>query len=33
VIGVVDGASPRGVEDDAARAARRAFLRKIGYKH
>lgn len=32
VVGVVDGASPRGVEDDAARAARREFLRKIGYK-
>src|SRR5215831_18253559 len=32
VIGVVDGFSPRGVEDEAARTARRAFLRKIGYK-
>ena len=32
VIGVVDGASPRGVEDEAARSARREFLRKIGYK-
>ncbi len=32
VIGVVDGASPRGVEDDAAREQRRSFLRKIGYK-
>jgi adenosine/AMP kinase len=32
VVGVVDGASPRGVEDDAAREQRRAFLRKIGYK-
>jgi len=32
VIGVVDGSSPRGVEDDGARAARREFLRKIGYK-
>ncbi len=32
VVGVVDGASPRGVEDDAARDQRRAFLRKIGYK-
>jgi adenosine/AMP kinase len=32
VVGVVDGASPRGVEDDAARTARREFLRKIGYK-
>jgi uncharacterized protein len=32
VIGVVDGSSPRGVEDEAARSARREFLRKIGYK-
>jgi adenosine/AMP kinase len=32
VLGVVDGHSPRGVEDDAARAARREFLRRIGYK-
>jgi hypothetical protein len=32
VVGVVDGTSPRGVEDDAARAARREFLRRIGYK-
>jgi adenosine/AMP kinase len=32
VVGVVDGASPRGVEDDAARQQRHAFLRAIGYK-
>jgi len=32
VVGVVDGASPRGIEDGAAREARRAFLRTIGYK-
>lgn len=32
VVGVVDGASPRGVEDEAARAARHEFLRRIGYK-
>jgi hypothetical protein len=32
VVGVVDGASPRGIEDETARAARREFLRKIGYK-
>lgn len=32
VVGVVDGASPRGVEDQAARDQRRAFLRAIGYK-
>jgi adenosine/AMP kinase len=33
MIGVVDGFSPRGVEDEAARTARREFLRTIGYKH
>ena len=32
VAGVVDGAPPRGVEDDAAKQARREFLRAIGYK-
>lgn len=32
IVGVVDGASPRGVEDDAARQARHDFLRRIGYK-
>jgi uncharacterized protein len=32
VVGVVDGSPPSGVEDDAARAARRDFLRRIGYK-
>jgi uncharacterized protein len=32
MVGVVDGSSPRGVEDDAARTARREFLRAIGYK-
>jgi hypothetical protein len=32
VVGVVDGASPRGIEDETARAARRELLRKIGYK-
>jgi adenosine/AMP kinase len=32
VIGVVDGASPRGTENDAAREERRRFLRTIGYK-
>lgn len=32
ILGVVDGVSPKGVEDDAARAARITFLRKIGYK-
>ena len=32
VLGVVDGEGPRGVEDEAARTARRQFLRTIGYK-
>jgi uncharacterized protein len=32
VAGVVDGESPRGVEDEAARQDRREFLRRIGYK-
>ena len=32
VVGVVDGSSPTGVEDDVAKAQRHAFLRTIGYK-
>ena len=32
VVGVVDGSSPRGVEDDRSRQERRDFLRQIGYK-
>ena len=32
ILGVVDGASPQGVETDADIAWRRDFLRKIGYK-
>jgi adenosine/AMP kinase len=32
MLGVVDGLSPRGIEDDTAKAARREFLRTIGYK-
>ncbi|MBI1799045.1 MAG: adenosine-specific kinase [Candidatus Eisenbacteria bacterium] len=32
VMGVVDGCSPRGTEDRAAKAERREFLRRIGYK-
>jgi len=32
MLGVVDGEGPRGVEDDAAKQARREFLRRIGYK-
>ncbi|MCL4783343.1 MAG: hypothetical protein KJZ70_09940 [Bryobacterales bacterium] len=32
ILGVVDGESPKGVEDEAGAQARRDFLRKIGYK-
>jgi len=32
VIGVIDGSRPKGVETDQDIAARKAFLRKIGYK-
>lgn len=32
VLGVIDGSSPKGVEDAAAKEARHSFLRKIGYK-
>lgn len=32
ILGVVDGSSPKGVEDEAGRAARMKLLRKIGYK-
>jgi hypothetical protein len=32
ILGVVDGASPKGIETDADRRARLGFLRKIGYK-
>jgi adenosine/AMP kinase len=32
ILGVIDGGSPRGVEDEAAVEARRALLRQIGYK-
>ncbi len=32
ILGVIDGFSPRGVETPADRAARKEFLRKIGYK-
>ena len=32
VLGVIDGASPEGVEQDADREWRIGFLRKIGYK-
>ena len=32
ILGVIDGASPKGVETDADVADRKAFLRAIGYK-
>lgn len=32
VVGVVDGSGPAGLEDAPAKEARRAFLRRIGYK-
>jgi uncharacterized protein len=32
VLGVIDGASPRGVETTEDKAHRKEFLRKIGYK-
>jgi adenosine/AMP kinase len=32
VLGVIDGASPKGVETEQDAQARRDFLRKIGYK-
>jgi hypothetical protein len=32
IIGVIDGSSPKGVEQDADREWRAGFLRKIGYK-
>ncbi|HEQ71829.1 MAG TPA: adenosine monophosphate-protein transferase [Spirochaetia bacterium] len=32
IVGVVDGASPKGVESEKDRTARRELLRKFGYK-
>jgi len=32
ILGVIDGSSPSGVEDEAGIAWRQSFLRKIGYK-
>ena len=32
ILGVIDGSSPKGVEDEAGREWRHGFLRKIGYK-
>jgi adenosine/AMP kinase len=32
IVGVIDGSSPKGCEEEEDRAARHSFLRKIGYK-
>jgi adenosine/AMP kinase len=32
ILGVIDGSSPKGVEDEAGREWRHSLLRKIGYK-
>jgi uncharacterized protein len=32
ILGVIDGASPKGIEDEEAVQTRRDFLRQIGYK-
>jgi adenosine/AMP kinase len=32
ILGVIDGSSPKGIETDDDRLARRDFLRRIGYK-
>jgi adenosine/AMP kinase len=32
VLGVIDGSSPKGVEDASGAEWRQGFLRKIGYK-
>lgn len=32
IVGVVDGEPPLGIEDEAAKAQRKDFLRRIGYK-
>lgn len=32
ILGVVDGVSPKGVESDSDKAARRSMLRRFGYK-
>ena len=32
ILGVIDGATPKGIENDSDRAWRKEFLRKIGYK-
>lgn len=33
IMGVIDGDKPKGVETEQDQADRKAFLRKIGYKH
>jgi adenosine/AMP kinase len=33
ILGVVDGSSPKGIEDDKGIKWRKEFLRKIGYKY
>jgi uncharacterized protein len=32
ILGVIDGASPKGIENEAETTKRKEFLRKIGYK-
>jgi len=32
ILGVIDGSSPKGIEDDTEKQWRKDFLRKIGYK-
>ncbi|MGC1378472.1 MAG: adenosine-specific kinase, partial [Anaerolineales bacterium] len=32
ILGVIDGSSPKGVEDEAGKDWRKGFLRMIGYK-
>lgn len=32
ILGVIDGSSPNGIEDDAEKDWRKSFLRMIGYK-
>jgi adenosine/AMP kinase len=32
ILGVIDGSTPQGVEDDAGKDWRKSFLRMIGYK-
>ncbi|MEN6368197.1 MAG: adenosine-specific kinase [Thermotogota bacterium] len=32
ILGVIDGSTPKGIEDDKGIAWRKGFLRKIGYK-